>query len=242
MIDSQQNHKVGHQSTHFFIKILKTIVITILSTIPITMILLAKEFEQSTPANIQWGISIGIIIITLFLTYILFTYYKKHTQHPFKKIGWRDFGIALALYLLTRAIAVGGTLLNEYLTGASMSSNDAALDMEGSIGAFAFPMYLIIFQFLIAIGIPIIEELAFRGIFVDIWFKNQKTLFAAIITSAFFALAHGFDNLITFSMYFLMALVFYYAYARRWNLLDSILLHVLNNGIIVLATIALELL
>lgn len=242
MIDYQKSQRRNNTSSHFLIKILKTIVITTLATTPITLILLANEIEASTPTNIKWMISFAIVAVTVFLIYSLFIYYQKRTDYKLQKIGWKDLGITLALCALTRVFAIGGTLLNEYMTGASMSSNDAALDLEGSIGAFAFPMYLVIFQFLIAIGVPILEEIAYRGIFLDIWFENQGTLLAAVVTSAFFALAHGFDNLITFSMYFLIALIFYYAYARRWNLLDSILLHVLNNGLIVLATIALELL
>ncbi|MBO0409538.1 CPBP family intramembrane metalloprotease [Enterococcus hulanensis] len=47
-------------------------------------------------------------------------------------------------------------------------------------------------------------------------------------------MAHGFDNVITFSMYFAMGLTLYFAYDRRKNIKDSILVHVLINGFIMM--------
>lgn len=179
-----------------------------------------------------------ILLITLALVYFLFSYYRKQSKNVLKKIGWKDLAIAFAIFIFVRLSVVINVMINEWIngSGSSLSSNDVALQQfESSVASF--PMYLLIFNFIVAIAGPILEELAFRGIFTDIWFNSPKNIKAAIFSSIIFTLAHGYDDLITFLMYLIMAFGFYYAYYRRGNILDSILVHIFNNTFVVLTSL-----
>lgn len=210
------------------VDILKTLGLLIWATIPLMLTMSAIGLQKYTPIYLQWGISLILIAFILFSIRWLWRYYKKHTPYAIQKLGIRDIAIAVGLFIFLRGIAIGGTLLNAHVTGNEMTSNDAALQASDPLALF--PMYFIIFNLLIGIVAPILEELTFRGIFIDIWFKGNRKWLSAIITSSIFALAHGLDNFITFSMYFIMGLTFFFAYYRRHNIKDSILLHILNNS------------
>lgn len=224
----------GRSSRRIFFNCLKTVAFLIWVTCPILLLTLAIGMEYQTVIEMKWFISIAITGFIFFSIYWIWNYYKRHTTQTIQKIKIKDFGIAIGLFLLLRIVAVIGTLLNEYFTGNTMTSNDAALQTNNPLGIF--PFYFVLFNLSLGIFSPILEELAFRGIFVDIWFSSGKKWLPAVITSGIFSLAHGLDNVITFSMYFTMGVVFYYAYCRRGNIKDAILLHILNNGLIMIAS------
>ncbi|MBO1126612.1 CPBP family intramembrane metalloprotease [Enterococcus faecalis] len=205
------------------------------SSLHLMFTMLAIGQQAYTPKYLQWVISAFLIAFILFSIYWMWNYYKKYTVYSIQKVGFKDVGIALGLFLFLRVIAVGGTFLNSYLTGNEMTSNDAAL--QASDPGAIFPIYFLIFNLIIGIVAPILEELAFRGIFTDSLFKNHAKWIPAVITSAIFAIAHGFDNLITYSIYFIMGLTFFFAYYRRHNIKDSILLHMLNNSLMMIISL-----
>lgn len=214
---------------------LKTIGLLYWATRPIvgSMNLIGLQFLMSYDEKML--ASLAFIAFIIFSISWIWNYYKKHTNHVSQKIGLKDFGIAFGLFILMRIIAVAGTLLNALVTGNAMTSNDAALQSSNPLAIF--PLFLILFNLTMGIFTPILEELTFRGIFIEMWFKPERKWLPAFITSAIFSLAHGFDNVITFSMYFAMGLTLYFAYDRRKNIKDSILVHVLNNGFIMMISL-----
>lgn len=224
--------------TEIFIKLIKTIFFLTLSTLPSFLLNLASLSGPDLSMNENWVITIMILLITLALVYFLFSYYRKQGKNILKKIGWKDLAIAFTIFIFVRLSVVINVMINEWIngSGSSLSSNDVALQQfESSVASF--PMYLLMFNFIVAIVGPILEELAFRGIFADIWFDSPKNIKAAIFSSIIFTLAHGYDDLITFLMYLIMAFGFYYAYYRRGNILDSILVHIFNNAFVVLTSL-----
>lgn len=214
---------------------IKTIFFIFLAILPSSLLAIASSSAENLSTRGNWIVVISLLLIILGIIYYLFSHYLKHTNERIQKIGWKDLAIAFGLFILLRLSVVGYVYLNEYMNGNTITSNDAALQ-QFSATVSAFPMYLLLFNFIVAVAGPILEELAFRGIFINTWFKSPRDIKAAILTSLVFALAHGFDNLITFSMYFMMALIFYYAYYRRGNILDAILVHIFNNGLVIVAS------
>ena len=59
-------------------------------------------------------------------------------------------------------------------------------------------------------------------------FKNNQKALPAIVTSVVFTLPH-ITQLTEFPIYFALGLVLYLSYARRGNIKDSMLVHILNN-------------
>lgn len=88
--------------------------------------------------------------------------------------------------------------------------------------------FALLFVATIAFIAPIMEELIFRGFGTAFFFKNNQKVLAAIVTSVVFTLPH-ITQLTEFPIYFTIGLVFYLSYARRGNIKDSMLVHILNN-------------
>ena len=89
---------------------------------------------------------------------------------------------------------------------------------------------IILFIFLTFVA-PYLEELTFRGIFKESLFSRHFFWTPLILSSVIFSANHASTNLISFLMYALIGVVLYLAYQRRGNIKDSIMVHMLNNGV-----------
>src|SRR5699024_4449350 len=96
-------------------------------------------------------------------------------------------------------------------------------------GTFA-PYYIL---FLLAVGmlVPIIEELAFRGIGTQLLFKTHTYWLPLIVTSTIFGFMHTPTTVISFILYGSIGVVFFIAFQRRKNIISSMFVHILHNGI-----------
>lgn len=119
-------------------------------------------------------------------------------------------------------------ILNPALENAGMSLTDA---MQQSMGMlFATPMGIAAAVFVL----PVIEEIIFRGAIMR---KLEKygTNFAIIVSSLLFAIYH----MIWLQAFFAFFVGLLLAYtAKRFSIKWSMLLHILNNGIAAIITIA----
>src|SRR5699024_12692994 len=111
----------------------------------------------------------------------------------------------------------------------STANDDILMSIATPEGTFA-PYYVL---FLIAVGmlVPIIEELAFRGICTHLRFKKHTYWLPLVVTATIFGLMHNPTNVISFVLYGSIGVVFFIAYQRRKNILDSMLGHILHNEI-----------
>lgn len=217
---------------------LKVFGLIILAVLPINsaiMLIALQDKAASMSLLVLWLLGIIWFVITGFLIRWMWQYYLKIYPDDRAPLRSKDIGIIIVLFIFLRIVAVAGTLLNEYLTGAEMTSNDAALAMENPLRIF--PVYFLIFQLTVGFVAPILEEFVFRGIFSHLLFEEDSFWVPGLVSSTVFSLMHGFDNLVTFSMYFIMGFTFYYVYKRRNTIKDSIILHILNNGLAVILAI-----
>lgn len=76
---------------------------------------------------------------------------------------------------------------------------------------------------------PIAEELIFRGVLTNLFFKTSWFWPKILLSGFVFSCAHTSTNIISFLTYFFMGLVLAYVYRRTGDLRNSILLHSLNN-------------
>ncbi|MCK3881684.1 CPBP family intramembrane metalloprotease [Streptococcus suis] len=194
--------------------------------------------QETTPTYMQWLASLGYLLVTGIVLVLVWKKYinkdeKEKEKFPFT---WKDFGIALLFYLATRLVAIGGTLLIQMVTGNATSANDAALTAANEQLSRMFPLYFVAFHLAIGIFAPILEELVFRGFFGRYFFKNNRKWLKLTVSSSIFALLHIFYP-IEFIVYFLLGAIFYLAYDRRENIVDSIVVHLLNNGLLVIISV-----
>ena len=188
------------------------------------------RFQSNLGDSVKWFLTAAYLVFVAFSIIWLWKWYQKGVpaEHQHQKIGWKDFGIVMLFYLAGRVIAVAGTVINQLVSGNQMSMNDQAIfGLTAGLKEGFLPFTIC---FLLAIGIitPIIEELVFRDLASQIFFSGGNKWLAAIVTSLIFGILHA-TNLIEWIMYTGLGIVFYLAFARRRNIKDSILLHMINN-------------
>ena len=109
-----------------------------------------------------------------------------------------------------------------------LSGKDIAIQGLGGMMSSQHIFFALLFVATIAFIAPIMEELIFRGFGTAFFFKNNQKVLPAIVTSVVFTLPH-ITQLTEFPIYFALGLVLYLSYARRGNIKDSMLVHILNN-------------
>ncbi|MGT2800010.1 CPBP family intramembrane glutamic endopeptidase [Streptococcus marmotae] len=192
--------------------------------------------QETTAEPMRWGASIGYLIVAISIVVIVWKQYQKKSGKKKYRFGWKDFGIALLFYLATRVVAIGGTILTQLVTGNQTSANDAALLATNEQVMKMFPLYFIAFHIAIGVFAPIMEELIFRGFFSHYFFKEHHKWLKLLVSSAIFAILHVVYP-IEFVTYFALGAIFYLAYARRGNIVDSIAVHLLNNSLLVVFSV-----
>ena len=188
------------------------------------------RFQSDLGGSVKWFLVLVYTVIVAFLIIWLWKWYQKgvDADQAKQKMSWKDVGIILLFYLAGRVVAVVGTVINQLVSGNQMSMNDQAIFGLTAGLKEGFLPFTICFLLVIGIVAPIIEELVFRGLASQILFSGGNKWLAAIVTSLIFGLLHA-SNLIEWIMYTGLGIVFYLAYARRRNIKDSILLHMINN-------------
>lgn len=204
----------------------------ILNVIPMSLI----GMQEKTPVAGRWTASIAYLIGASCLVVMLWKQYQKKSDKKKYRFGWKDFGIALLFYLATRVVAIGGTILVQLVTGNQTSANDAALLATNEQVMQMFPLYFVAFHFAIGVFAPVMEELIYRGFFSQYFFKKDQKWLKLIVSSTVFGLLHVVYP-IEFPTYFALGAIFYLAYARRGNIVDSIVVHLLNNSLLVIFSV-----
>ena len=174
---------------------------------------------------------VALYLILVFLIFrSLWQRYQKRVPEEKKKfkLSGKDIGFAFLFFFFARVVAIAGVYLNLILSGNSQTSNDSAIQGLGGMMSSQHIFFALLFVATIAFIAPIMEELIFRGFGTVFFFKNNQKVLPAIVTSVVFTLPH-ITQLTEFPIYFALGLVLYLSYARRGNIKDSMLVHILNN-------------
>ena len=177
-----------------------------------------------------------ILLVALYLVLVFLIFrslwrrYQKHVPEEKKKfkLSGKDIGFAFLFFFFARVAAIIGVYLNNILSGNSSTTNDSAIQGLGGMMSSQHIFFALLFVATIAFIAPIMEELIFRGFGTAFFFKNNQKVLPAIVTSVVFTLPH-ITQLTEFPIYFALGLVLYLSYARRGNIKDSMLVHILNN-------------
>src|SRR5699024_3168100 len=159
--------------------------------------------------------------------WFLWNRYKAYAKEKIKSIQGGDIGFVLLFYFLGRVIAIGGSALLQPISGEEPTANDQIV--HSMTDKYTFALYLIGFVLSVGILVPIIEELTYSGIAVNLLFRKGRFWAPLIVTSLIFGSLHASTDIISFSIYVLMGVIFFLAYNRRKNIMDSIMVHILNN-------------
>ncbi|MFD1418805.1 CPBP family intramembrane glutamic endopeptidase [Companilactobacillus keshanensis] len=192
----------------------------LLEQIPLGLLTLTKKELGHNYASYLKIVPIITIILLVVVAFIIWRVFKKAQLFktiPFKKSTWIIVGFATILTFAINAVTV--PLMNK------TNSNVDALQLVAQNNI----VILILFTIIVA---PILEEILFRGIFMN-WFFPNTPIVSVLLSGLFFGYAHApFSTHIDW-VYFLskvlLGIVLAAVYARTKNIKADITVHFLNN-------------
>lgn len=171
----------------------------------------------------------GIILLAIYWTTV------RRYHSPWASLGLRPVSWG---WLLLAPLLVIGLLV----VGAALVSAISALQGQPFVnpqvqditqGQQLTPIHLIMLFLGIAIVAPIVEELFFRGMLYPLLRRGLPEWLAIVANAAIFAALHFIPILLP--ILFVMGLLLTFVRARTNSIIPSILIHALNNAVVVLA-------
>ncbi|MCI2031089.1 CPBP family intramembrane glutamic endopeptidase [Limosilactobacillus sp.] len=175
-----------------------------------------------------------VILIVIFL--LLFGFiivwarqtYEHYNQIPIRK--------KINLKLVIKGYLV--ILVGEYILGilnvlfyhqTETANNRSLMTILGHN-----PLVTIVFATSAVVLTPIAEELIFRGVLMNLFFKPNTFWPKVVLSGVVFSAGHISTNIISFLLYCVLGMTLAYVYRKSGDIRNSILLHGLNNLIAML--------
>lgn len=154
--------------------------------------------------------------------------WARKTYHQYNQIPLRkkiNIKLILGGYL---TIIIGEYflgILNVVIYHQTETANNQSLRMVLGHN----PLVTIIFSLSAVILTPIAEELIFRGVLMNLFFKPNTFWPKVILSGIVFSAGHISTNIISFLLYCFLGMTLAYVYRRSGDIRNSMLLHGLNN-------------
>ena len=198
------------------------------------VILVALEFS----ATISILAALVITLIFVLMSYYAIkgawrTYRRNGYETPSFSFKRKDVLYIILFVAVIRVVAILLTFIMEKIYGETQTANDDFLieSLTKGVGSNGGMIILIVAMLSISLMVPIAEELIFRGMFKEMLFKRTQFYLPLIVSAIIFGSMHTSTNLISWLIYFVMGICIYLSYARRGNIIDSIIVHIINNSI-----------
>jgi hypothetical protein len=193
--------------------------------------------ENARPSSpLLFGLGIGAYTLIILGVY-LFAVRRPHSS--WQMVGVRGFaaGWWLAAFPLVMTQLTGMVIINTWLIPIFTGARFENPQVEAITGGLQLsPLDLLLLLVLIAVVAPIAEELFFRGMLYPIMRRRWGAGWAMVLNALVFALAHFLPVLIP--GLFFVGLILAVVRERSQSVLPGILLHVLQNGIVVMGIYA----
>ncbi len=181
---------------------------------------LAKNFSLAMWCLVLELASFAVII---WVASYLFKKYRRWTpsnQNVRKRLAWL-FGGYIVLVLGQGSLV----FLNQLLYHQNQTTNNQAL---ASLMGNSKLMMVLVAGSAIFLS-PVAEELIFRGVLMNLFFKNDAFWAPILLSGLVFTLEHASTTPISYLIYFYMGAVFAFVYRKTGSLGNAIALHTLNN-------------
>ena len=193
----------------------------LLIQVPPMAVVIANRY----PANQELAITLAVIFVVLFLAIIAGArrVYRRCNQLPVTKgINWR---LVVGGYA---ALLVGMMIfgwLNQWLFHQTSTANNEIIRQLLNHNRIITVVF-VISSFTLT---PIAEELIFRGILTNLFFRRNALWSKMVLSGLVFSAAHTSTTIVSFLLYCFMGMVLTYVYRQSGNLKNSILVHGINN-------------
>lgn len=201
------------------------IIMNVLYIIPITM------FKADIDINFLLLLLLIYVVVLLIGIYYSYTDFLNIFNLDFKNITLKDLLIDIFLGVLM--IGISYFWINIIVPVFQINVSEKIL--KPSEFVFSQRPWPCIASYLIMMGInaPVIEEIIFRGFLFNYFFDRQHYIKGAFVTSLLFASIHSYASVPELLFQFIITLPLFIAYYRNMNINDSILVHSINNIIII---------
>jgi len=214
------NTKNTNHPIKVILHIIAFLFLFLLEQIPLSILTLTKkELGTKYQAYIKIAPVVSIILLIIVATIIIFVFRhaQKFPPQKFTKKTWVIIAIATVI-----------TLLINIVTVPFMKSSNTNVDAMKLVANNSM-ILLIFFSIFVA---PILEEIIFRGIFMN-WFFLNNPLIAVLVSGVIFGYVHapfgaGTDWIYALSK-ILLGIVLAAVYYRTKNIKADITVHFLNN-------------
>ncbi|WP_419154563.1 lysostaphin resistance A-like protein [Weissella bombi] len=186
--------------------------------------------DRNNPLGIITMVVVTAILTILTVKILVYAVRKKSPKtglHPFRadKLVWVGYG-----YLMILGAGLLTLALQTLITHQSMTaSNQAELEEMAGKGGAAL-VFVVVLAVFVA---PLVEELIFRGVVLNYFFKKGPWWLNVILSGLLFGYFHVFQEFQWFALlqYSLMGVALAIVYKKTKQIQYSMALHMLNNGI-----------
>lgn len=186
---------------------------------------MAVAIANRQPHNQPLAVLLSIIFVVMFLFIIAWAQriYRRYNQlgSDGKINGWMIIAGYIALLI---GMAFFGWLNQQFFHQSETANNEIIrqlLDHNQLITTV-----FVISSFTLT---PVAEELIFRGILTNLFFKRDALWAKMLLSGVVFSAAHTSTTIVSFLLYCFMGMVLTYVYRRSGSLKNSMLLHGINN-------------
>ncbi|WP_137598085.1 CPBP family intramembrane glutamic endopeptidase [Paucilactobacillus kaifaensis] len=199
-------------------------VLFILIQLPPTAMMLIKNHSHLDIVSVSGlVIFVGLFLVIINWAYRLYRRYNRTQIKPSRPL--QDFRTVILGYV---AIFVGQVILgwlNVLLNHQTQTANNHAVAnlMNSNM------LIMVAFSLSTVLLTPFAEELIFRGVLTNLFFKPDQFWWKILLSGVVFSLGHSSTTLISFLIYFYMGGVLAYVYQKTGKIKNVIMLHALNN-------------
>jgi len=220
------NTKNTNHPIKVILHIIAFLFLFLLEQIPLSILTLTKKELGSgyqTYHKIAPVITIILLIVSATIIFFVFKRVQKFPTQKFTKKTWFIIAIATALTLLINIVTV------PFMRSSNTNVDAMKLVADNSM------VLLMFFSIFVA---PILEEIIFRGIFMN-WFFLSSPLLSVLVSGVIFGYVHapfgaGTDWIYALSK-ILLGIVLAAVYYRTKNIKADITVHFLNNLLAIVA-------
>lgn len=214
----------------WILRVLIVGLLALLIQVPPFILLFIRKYSTA-PAMLAlliviYVIVFGGIILWAHHLFIKYRHWQPSTQGLGQHLKW-IIGGWLAVILGEQVLNLLNYLIyhqtetaNNQLIGRLLSSNQVVL---------------IIMSFAAVVLNPIAEELIFRGVLMNFFFKREAFWLPILLSGLLFTLEHSSTTFISYLIYFYFGAVFAFIYRKTGNITNTIWLHAINNLVALLA-------
>lgn len=208
----------------YLIRILWLFLLYLVISIPPVFLMIMGNCEKNIRLELFFG-AIALIAYGLIIWWVA-SYYPKYRRWPVvtmsngKKALWVLGGLVIGRVLVSLF-----SWLNEVLAHQGEKANDMQINqiMNGNKISVTFVVISLVFM------APVVEELIFRGLIMNLFFKDERFWWPIILSATLFSACHASTTIYSFLIYFSLGCVLAFIYRKTGNIKLSIGVHFLNN-------------